>query len=371
MRRREVIRGGLGLLSVCATGGAFAARPCPPSLSGGSASPCPEPEPGSGAIATLAAGMASGTWARLTTTTNLQSILDSYYPRSGGGIRSFLEYSIDAKWHSGDREIHFIGGGHPGPVSPSIHLVYSEETGAWRENADANANGHTYSNFAMNPITKECYSRNNGSDAIRYWPGSGTQQWATISSTGDSNYAIADALEWWPAANNGNGGLLYYTQLGNSGRCKLSNPSVTSWNNSFATGVTSSSGGDYHVAALWCPGQRVMMIGGGNGRRDFYQLNTNGTASKRADLPAHWGPAFEGSNGSGIAFSNGRIFLLSLGRNSLFEYNYAADSWSSRGSLPFGRFWQAACAIDSFGVIHVMAQEASSQSPIQEWLYKL
>jgi hypothetical protein len=229
----------------------------------------------------------------------------------------------------------------------------------------------------MDPLTGECYCLVNASGRVKYWPGTGTT-WSELTAA-SGGFTIADALEWWPDANNGDGGLLFYSRWGNSGTLKLSNAAVSSWNNNFnLSSFASGAGSDVHVASLWLPSQRQIMVGVGvGGRRKFIQVNQDGSLTAKTDIQQDWGPGFEGSNGAIVAFGNGRVFHLALDNDVLYEYLSDSDSWVSRGSFvggsgqPTSIFWHFACAIDSADCIYLAVQSSTSLSTVQEFLYKI
>ena len=93
MKRRDVIKGGIGMLALGATRTALGAQPCPPALAGTSPVNCPAPAVPGGPISTLADSMSAGTWAELTTTTGLSNIVTRYLSGNYGtqqGARGFF-----------------------------------------------------------------------------------------------------------------------------------------------------------------------------------------------------------------------------------------------------------------------------------------
>ncbi len=131
MKRRDAIKGGLGLLALGAAKTSFAV-PCPPTLDGTTPASCPTPEPPTGgAIGSLVNSMSSNSWQELTTTSGLGTITSRYLAGQYGsqqGNRGFFEFATTGIWIEDHAELHFRGSGHQ---SGGIHIRYKESTGAW------------------------------------------------------------------------------------------------------------------------------------------------------------------------------------------------------------------------------------------------
>lgn len=133
--------------------------------------------------------------------------------------------------------------------------------------------------------------------------------------------------------------------------------------------------GGFENIITYCPGQRWMLFGGGKksggNTRRLGKVEADGTVSRLNDAPFLFGA---NSSGKIVGHPNGRIFGIDINGENLYEYNEAADSWStgSLARLPFNAHWNAACMIPEFGLIYVLAQLGpGATSRIEEWLYKV
>ena len=182
MKRRDVVRGGLGLMTLGAVGPSWGAQPCPPDASGEPKSPCGSP--GSGPLETLANSMASNTWSQWTT--GNPSVFKSLSTNSqpNNPARSILEFSHNFFWNSDAKELHIRGGGATGTSPFSYqqrHLRYNDSVGTW----DAVTPWHTtwahqWGHFAGDPRTGNLYFRRRTSTEIYKW--TYEQYPATVSS---------------------------------------------------------------------------------------------------------------------------------------------------------------------------------------------
>ncbi len=185
---------------------------------------------------------------------------------------------------------------------------------------------------------------------------------------------IAEGLEYFPDANGGAGGLVHYGSYAQNGSqtggIRISDPTVTSW--SWAdSNFFSSSGSRYHLNATYLHAHRTVLCGGGDSGPDAAILSPDGQVTVRGNLPGHWGAS--DNNGMGTVLSDsatGRIFFVSAQRNSLYEYNYAADQWSQLVSLPSRGGRSFATMVSTYGAIVYVTGDSTDPSP-RIWVYKL
>ena len=377
MKRREFIQGGIGLLTLGAVGRVFGATPCPPELAGTVPIPCPAPTP-EGPISQLAASMLPGTWARLTGTSGLSTIVTNYlagaYGTQQSGTRGFFEFATGGIWINDHHELHFRGSGHQ---SNGIHIRYKESTGEWTVLNTFSIPGweHQYDHTAYDQSRNIMYATTPESRTINKWSyvdGSGS--WNQNAATRIGQLIIAEGMEYFPDANSGQGGLVHYGAYApdgsQTGGLRLSTPSVDSW--SWIGGNYFPSNGErYHLNAVYLPSQKIILFGGGNADNTAAAMDSNGNVTRRNNLPTHWGPRDNNGMGTVVADSiTGRIFFVSATNNTLYEHNYSSDSWNAIGSLPSTGPRSFVTMIPTYGVIHYVTGESTDTSP-SEWIYKL
>jgi len=374
MKRREVIKGGIGLLAGTVMNTAFGSQPCPPTLGGTVPVRCPAPQAPSGPIFALSDSMASGEWQELTTTTGLGQIVSKYLAGDYGrqqGARGFFEFATNGIWIEDYSELHFRGSGHQ---SGGIHIRYSEDSGAWEYLSSFPAWEHQYDHTAYDQARNRMYATRPADRGIERWSYSeGAGNWQDAASRIGS-LIIAEGLEYFPDANGGAGGLVHFGAYANDGSqtggIRLSDPEVTRWQ--WVDGnFFSSSGERYHVNATYLHAHKVVLCGGGNAGPGAVAVDPVGRVEARNRLPAYWGAG--DNNGMGTVLSDsqtGRVFFVSTTNNSLYEHNYAADEWNRLGQLPSTGPRSFATMISTYGVILLVTGASTDTNP-RIWLYKL
>jgi hypothetical protein len=375
MKRREAIKGGIGLLTLGVAGNTLGAQPCPPTLTGTSPVNCPKPVgPEGGAISALAESMSAGAWAELRTTSGLSNIVSRYlsgaYGAQNGG-RGFFEYATNGIWIEDYSELHFRGSGHQ---SAGIHIRYLESTGEWEHLSSFPAWEHQYDHTAYDQRNNVMYATRPADRGIEKWAyADGPGNWRSAASRIGS-IIIAEGIEYFPDTNGGAGGLIHYggyAQDGSqTGGIRLSNPDVSSWS-WVDDDFFPSSGERYHVNATYLHAHKVVLCGGGNSGSDSVQIDAAGKVTARNRLPAHWGAGDNNQMGTVLSDSGtGRIFFVSASGNSLYEHNFSADRWNRLGGLPSSGPRSFVTMISTYGVI-LLVEGGSTDTNPGIWLYKL
>lgn len=374
MKRRDIIKGGIGLLGCSVAAPVLASKPCPPSLTGTAPANCPLPPAPAGAISASASALQSGTWGRLEGTSGLSNIASRYLRGDFGsqlGGHGFFQYATHGIWIEDFAELHFRGSGHQ---SAGIHIRYSEATGTWEHLHSFPVWEHQYDHTAYDQANNRMYATRPSDRNVQKWSySSGAGSWQGAADR-IGKLIVAEGLAWFPDANGGAGGLLHYgsyAEDGNqTGGIRISNPGVTSWSwvddNFF-----SASGERYHLNATYLHAPRVVLCGGGNAGSDAVAVDAAGRVTPRNRLPAYWGPGDNNSMGTVLSDSvTGRIFFVSCRDNSLYEHNYSQDRWNRLGSLPTTGPQGFATMISTYGVILFVAG-VSDDTNLGLWLYKL
>jgi len=370
MKRRELIKGAIGLLAFGAAESSLGARPCPQTLTGTEPKRCPVPD---GPISQLAANMTSGEWAELTTTTGLSALRSSYTAASPSN-GSFLEYNANGYMYND--ELHFTGSSDNG--SRTWHLKYSDATGAWTKVAETRP-GHTYCGFSIDQVNGDFYQYYPGGAHPQLYKGNSGGNWA-LHSEHPGGFVVPGG-NWFPELNGGTGGFVAFDGALNGGELYKTLADGRTWSRIGGSVTPNMPGGAYHNSVIYLPNQRVVVFGGGNGRREFMKLDADETITRLADTKGNWQPWSDFNCGSMVAFKNGRILhLMGAGQSSaggentpveLWEYNYAANTWSQSTGPGISNWkWMATTAMDSLGVMHVMTQTLSIATP-REYIYKL
>lgn len=380
MNRRDVVRGGLGLLTIGAATPSFAARPCPPSLDGAMPSSC-TPQPNR--IETFAAQMNSGSWGQLSPDGNGFKALSEY--TGGSPSRSSLEYSNQIFWNASAKELHHRGGGaSSGGGNAQRHLRYSEATGNWDAVTPWHTNwAHQWGNFTGDPATGNLYYRKTNDNVIHRWAyqpyPSTASSWSQFGTGGwpASTAKNAQCFEFFPDLNNGQGGLVFIDTVSDRTNVWTSDASLQNWQQAHSN-VFGSSTQAIEQYSAYLPAERCILFGGG-ARAPFGSGNFSGTARLNADgsvqvlrdAPRAFGTR-QPSMGTVVGHPNGRAFAISAAADTLYEYDAGADNWSNRGSLPFSAYWITAVMIPEYFAIYCLIQLGSGGSAdVEEWMYRL
>ena len=400
MNRRNVVRGGLGLLTLGAFGRSWGTPPCDPTFSGEPGSSCGLPGPGDGSTAitieSAAAGMSSNTWLKIgdssdagTPTATLRSL--SLTPSAT--TRSAFEFSSTFFWNSDAKELHFRGGGaSSGGGNLQRHFRYRDSTGEW-DAVTPWLTGqswiHQWAHFCGDPQTGDLYYRKNPNDDIHKWTyqpypwtssdATGSDSWPYFGQVGSGVYLTTAALGFFPDYNDGDGGLVFVETYGGDTSVLASDSSLTKWSGIGPADVFGSGNGGYEYNLYYCPGQKWMLTGGGkvsggSSTARLAKIEADGTCTQLNDLPFIHGTGE--ATGKIVAHPNGRIFAIDFSGGNLYEYSEAGDSWStgSLAALPsfgFSVGWSPVCMIPEHNCIYVLVKAAAATSTIQEWLYKI
>jgi len=274
------------------------------------------------ALGDLAVSMAPGTWAKLNTNGFTNSLL-----MDAGGAHHILQYTEDALWNPINKEILFIGSGHPGdPNVLGKFIRYRENTNSWEELPyNSIYKGHGYDHNAINPLTGDVYKHTPATpDFYKYSQLTGF--WNQLPSiNGMVAPSVAGALEYFSERNS----LIFVdTAYGalNMGRV---------YEYSFADSLWSQKAdrlamGTYHNFAEYSPVSKVMIFGGGNDGRQVYKMTSAGIITQMNDASFNIG-----INSSVITVDpvSGK-FLVMIPGSLFYEYTGETDTWRQLPSPP-------------------------------------
>ncbi len=311
-----------------------------------------------GPLADAAAAMQPGEWRVVNRAGDGSGygydLLISCKPSGGDCGDNILNYADKGLWNPHTREVHFIGKGH---IREARHIVYSEATNRWSvEPLPSWAGGdygiaHGYEHSAIDPATGNIYLRQFNSTSIHRWNRQ-TKVWSPLPA--GPNTAVAAAIEYFPEM----GGLVYV----GGGEVHFYSEAQGRWSR-LASGLPM---GPYHHVASYNPVHKVVIFGGGNDSRSLHRLNANGTI-----VPVRQAPANVGILASVFTVdpASGR-HLLFTSAGGFFEYDVAADNWSSRsaaGVLMFNSdsnriIYRVAVPIASLGVLKFLGYNGNSST---------
>ncbi len=310
------------------------------------------------AMGALAASMAPGTWAQLTTT-NIVPTLEA-----NGASGAIFGYSEDAAWDPASRQWLYVGGDHN---DIARFAAYSADTNTWSRKPQPSWIGsgtmHGYDHNAINPATGDFYHYPFGGGRLfKYAVASAT--WTQLPSLSVPEYiGVASGVEYFPDM----GGVFVANLQG--GSAYLFRESTQRWTTLSATLPAHG----YHNFAEYNPVRRVMLFGGGNspGSQKIYKLDAAGTITPLRDSPV----------GLGINQSIVTVdpvsgdYLVFHQSGSWYVYDIATDAWTPKsGSFPFATpnrstpVWHTgATPVSTYGVI--MFVKFYFGTPDQAWVH--
>lgn len=330
---------------------------------------------GTSDLAVLAQGMSSGQMSSFTMGGLSSTLMDA------GGGHSIMEYCQRGHWDPVHKLVQFWGQGHN---SETGLATWDDATNQWSVvNGVPYSNpatstghiGHQFTHQALDPATGDIYLRDYGGLTIYKKPyGSAWTTAASLNSTSEF-LQVASALEWFPQANSGAGGLVF-VNVGNGsseiGSTQISNAAVSSWG-SPVDAPTSMSAYCNWIAAS----NSVLYFGGSN--TNAYSMAANGSMTTIAatQLSAGAGVPWTGSG------ENRSPVVAGPDGASLFQFEYATNgniykfngtSWSNVGSHSLvggvGTAGWFLVSIPDYGVILCVQQNSASVGTVTAKVYK-
>jgi hypothetical protein len=298
---------------------------------------------GVSALAQLAASLSPGEWANFSMGGMGASLLDA------GSGHSITEFSARGHWDPVHKKIQYWGQGH---YAAEKLITWDDGANQWSVGPSAGMGtiGHGYYHFALDPATGDVYLRAYGSATVKKRPYGGS--WSTIATLPNIGNQVAGALEWFPALNNGAGGLVFCDTL-----------SAETWNklsNAWTVRISSLLGlGGYHNWAAVAGDS--LYFGGGDGRTAMYRLSASGSVSSAPSTPIAAGVG----DGIVLRHPDGNQLLLFGQGSSGSIHRFDGSSWTSAGTHQIGgatNLWFGV-PISDYGVVLFVAQTSSTGSP--------
>lgn len=307
-------------------------------------------EEDSTALGKLAAIMKPGTWAELKTQGFDRELIKA------GAAGNIFQYADSAAWDPVSKQIFFVGQGHYAPLK---FIKYSARTNTWtllptpdwwKGPTDVQI-GHAYGNNAIDQSRRILYYLD-GRPLYKY--DIAKEQWTTLPKfEGPSGFGTA--LAYFPEMK----GLIrvYKTQVHFFGDEK---PSWTLVQEKVPMG-------QYHNFAKYNAVQKVVMIGGGNGSKDVYKLDAQGTVIKLAEAPCAIGPSLAWSTVDPVS---GNLLVLEWRGKAIRKKFHALDvmknEWRSLPDAPVSLGFFAPLPIYGVNILLRPAEDG----PQAVYLYK-
>ena len=244
----------------------------------------------------LAASMAAGTWAELTTTGINNALLSG--TNAGGVGGNNIPYTNQMVWNPITREIKLTCSDHGAAYMPE--LTYSEGGNTWSVAAAGGAwpfGTHAYGHMQCRPDTGDLYSRYNGGGvqaepAYRKLAGGA---WSTFTASQQTYTQIGVGSAWWPGSSTGRTALSGMGAAGcyiifeiSLGSAMAFDPIANTWT-ALSVPQTMPTTDPYHTVAAYSAQYNCVVYGGGNGNRRLWRLNPDRSVTELASCPVSIG----------------------------------------------------------------------------------
>jgi len=256
----------------------------------------PSPQ-GATALGELAASMAPGMWAELTTT-NLANALSSA-DHGGGNASTIVGDANNGAWDPASGQLHFIGSDHNWGVTATKWIRYTESNNAWTVMPDqpwypfgTNHNFHNQSN--MDPARGEFYFR-------EYYttgggPKSGTWQRYSI---GANTWTATPPLDAGGGTTGYHGSCAYFREMdglvqwiqdwsADIGTVFLYKRTTNAWQRLGPASGFDTAGAAGLASATYNPVHKLVWLTGGNNRRNW-KLTSDGAVTELPQAPVQLG----------------------------------------------------------------------------------
>jgi len=270
------------------------------------------------AMARLAAGMKPGQWAELKTEGLSMKVF------SDGGHHA-LQYTDEAVWDPGSRQLFFCGEGHG--AAPRF-VKYTESTNRWTVLPLPNfAPVHAYDHQAIDPLSGTYYrGRYYSREIQQYNIKEGT--WSKLTdipaSSGLGGSRITFGFEYFPEMR----GLVVF--LSAHGLYFYDIPK-----NQWRQLAGSLGQYAYHEIARYNPVHKVVVFGGGNDSKgyrskDLWKLGASGQITKLRETPLPIGVT---STIFTVDPVSGKYLVFGRDKQA-YEYDVTTDTWTELGGRP-------------------------------------
>jgi glucose/arabinose dehydrogenase/fibronectin type 3 domain-containing protein len=281
----------------------------------------PAPPPPTTAMGQLAASMAPGTWAELTTLNEVPTL------QANGLGHAILNFAEDGGWDPVTQQFFFLGSDHKDDLNDDDprFVAYSATTNSWRimptPNWIPHSNNHGYDHNALDPDHGWFFHRTFATrDVFRYDIASGAwSQLPTIPQAVMDYPNCCMGLEYFPEMNGlvlaGSAGVgvpdevYFYSYASNQWSRIVDNTPMGTWNNFV----------EYN------PVHKLAIYGGGNDNKQLYSLSSTGVATALRNAPIELGVM----NAIVTVDPVSGDFLAAGAHGEFYSYDIQADRWTS------------------------------------------
>ena len=316
------------------------------------------------ALSDLAASMAPGTWAELTT--NNIAVLNQ-----SGTDGNIIPYGADAAWDPNSRKLLYVGNDHIDSVVSQANrfVIYNADNNTWQNMSPPpwstpGVTDHGYYHHGVDPATGMIYRRGGKSSTVFHKYNVTSNTWTALPAHSliASSSACCAGVDYFPEL----GGLVL-VQGGDvgGGKVLLFRNSTQQWS-TIAQNLAPMTGGTFTLG-VYNPVHKVMVFGQSGA---FYKMDSSGNVTRLANSPLSFydGGGFLG-NLTVDPVSGKYIFLTTTGRQ-LYAYDVAADTWQSQGSVNMPNLSNnsvISTPVSNYGVIMFVACQAVN---CRVYLYK-
>lgn len=228
-------------------------------------------------LAQVIAGMKPGSWAELKTEEYTAELLKAQN-------HHILEYAGAATWDPTSRQVLFVGQGH---YSALKFIAYSENTNAWALQSTPSwwagdpktgkgPIGHAYYNNSIDQARGLLYLHQSGTRFVHRFD-IAKEKWTTLPDIKDAAVGHGTAIAHFPERSGVMrilGGAVHFFDETKNTWARLSDKTPM---------------GPYHNIALYGAAKKIMLFGGGNGSKDLYRMDADGTITKLKPAPVEIG----------------------------------------------------------------------------------
>lgn len=343
------------------------------------------PSPGSTVLGTLALGMSSNSWFKMTganlpTGLNYWSHQKQQSPAGASGLPGYCDRMARDPTQASPK-MYYIGCDH---AAPELFLTFNETQNSWSSSSvpwGILVDGqtiHGYEHIAWDHLHNKLWFRQYSSNNLRRWDG-GTN-WATISYASQYSYPAAAVGTCFFPEYGANGAIIVYgDENGTQGRMIAVDP-VTNGVTSIASGATLDPSGDPHNVAQYSPIHKIVVFGQGNGSLAMWRVGSSGAPTRLDNAPSQIGPTTNGL----LMFNNpltGDFIVMSI-TNSAQWWDFhpmaaSGSQWVARSGTttiiasnpPTGGNMFPACPIHEYGVV-AFVKPYNMDLDAEMWLYK-
>lgn len=333
----------------------------------------PPPAPGTSPLSMLAASMAPGTWAQLSTNNIVPAL-----GQTGGASGFIFGYTDKAVWDAQTRRLYYLGSDHnPSPATPRF-VQYDDTSNTWSVlpapswfPTVVGTAMHGYHHTAIDVAGRRLWHRPyNNFQLKQYNLDSGA--WSNLPTLSTEYSAVATGMDFAPWLGTQGWLLHHQTESGTQGSIYRYDPAANNW--SRIANKTLTTGDIHNVAECAAVIQRGVF--GGGGQAAVSRVDSAGTVTPNVTTA----PRSYGINDSIVTHDpvTGE-FLFLWGPSNWRKYNALTNTWtvmtgtaqalaSPNHTPSTPAHGIVACPCPTYGVILFVKMWNASDGTV--WVYK-